>query len=1438
MNDPLGLFGDDKGGESSNNDPLGLFADEGVQQEEPGLFDFLTGSARKGFKQAPLANVLQQGAQGAPGALETGAMLITGAAGQAGAPVAAGLKALNDITQGREGQFGTDFGQAMENMTYNPRTEMGQEMGQAVGEAMNRYLVPIAPMMFAPAAGSMSRAATPKAPKPKKVKGGDASSAAAEFTKKGQALDVDLSEGPGLGKTLFADERGVVTPELPDANIQRAKRNLMDDTTGPPLHDMIELQKQADAMKAQEVLDARQKNMEIDVKRQQTLDFNAAERARQEAAPIPGLENTRQEAAYADVIQKVDTHPLVKAAEERLTKAEELLIKASERAEPAQIKRIERDIKHLQESVEHVRANVEDGLLRNKKTITSSGKFSRQRGAINPGVFKEGFEKIKALAGDTHLRASNKGGVLYIEALKDGKVIGETQFNPKYDMSREKGHPKYLEQDLMSDWTFVKPDERGGSLAREMYNFAAELGNDIRASDIQTESGKAMWDKFERHGKAYEGEWLRDPEIKTRKASSAETSLKSLLSADAKTHIGGIGGGPAPIGPGRRQGGWILLEGKKKNAMNKLADKIGIDKHLGELAPSQWTPEQAVEFAKGAKDVDQNFVQNALNMFTKGGLYQTLKTHNPVVRYVTENFLKADQLARADIRDMVHAKLAPAMRALDKKEQANIWAMLNLADIQQKPLDLELLARHGFNEKQLKLVEEHRAVMDYAFEQINKARDAAGKPPIDKRTAYAAMRSTGDYRRLVYDVKGGDVIGVLGSNFRHKVNSLKKDMEGKGFFVGEERYFGGVPRERGSANQAFMQAIEFLADNDPRVQGFIDVLDEIRTQETYNFLNAKTHTQKKKGVDGMEGRKSWQNAEDNALDGLQAQLNYAETAIKWGHLSDAAANVKKVLDNPEVNMPKAKQWSEDYMYNALGFNPSRFGRAAEEAVARLFQDTGVGYSVARKGMAMARKTANTVLLGLNPAFWSTQVVQPMAAMPGMKAYLIAKGLDAGFDFGTGWSYLAEGSITASKERAHVPLNAFEKKAKSYAEKHHVYGSDLVEHSNRARKGIGTTLDGVGNMVTGAVESASRRVMFYGFAHLLKENGMKIENGLFETAQNLTDMALNNYSAVERPQLYNKLGPVGDLAVNLQSFKHNELSRIAMFARQIKEEKSARPILAQLTAGVAVAGITGTLGFAEADQLYKYITKLMGKPDSLTAMVIRMSEDTAEKAGVPSAKHVLSHGGFSMMGLDMSKRLGLSDIIPNTMTDAIFPGGSKLAEIGAAGYEAVKNPTEMNAKRFAREAAPGVATGAIDRAWFSKDTPEGELSVRPRDLKGQAYRNESDKTWRSLGFMGMNESIQRQKVFEVENEARAYTELRMKPLNKMRDEIFSKGKVSSDTVQKYIALRGNVNTLEGDLLRYFREQNMSAKDMAMMKATATTSVANIEKAKDYFEMFKE
>lgn len=1020
-----------------------------------------------------------------------------------------------------------------------------------------------------------------------------------------------------------------------------------------------------------------------------------------------------------------------------------------------------------------------------------------QRGGINLEAFTPRFKQTKVLDNGVELRAQGHSGeMLSIQAYKDGQRVAGAMFEPK-DIG-------VLPEQNDAQATMVGSKLKG--TAPELYKFAAELGNDIVPSDVRTEGGKALWEKMKRDGI--------------------------------------VKGTKKPFIPKSQRGALWMGSGNDGKAAEQYSKIPGIKSKLAAIIPDlEKTTEQVIEEARTSKDVEQNVLQRGANWLTKGALYQAQKTGNPLVRHTAHTWLNADRSARGKVQEYIHDGLAPAYRKLSKPEAIEVGTLLNLADLQHnKEITPEFLQGLGFSKKQVDAVSIHQAVMDEAFNAINTARLAAGKSEIDRRTAYASMRATGDYKRLVYslDEDGNkEVVGVVGSNFRAKTNSLAKDLEAKGYIIGEEQQL--ARKSFGSSQNQISQLMEHLADTNPATKDFLNVISEIEQNRAYDFINQKKHTKGKKGIFGMEGRKDWVSDYQNAKDLMTSQLLYAENAFRWAELSKAMQETKKVLSS-DLNQPNAKQWIESYTDNALGLNPTKWGQDFQKAFDSMLYSTGVGPSGFKDAAATTRQAVNTLLLSMNIPFWITQMYQPLATLPGMSSWLASKGMDSGV---MGFDYFTKGTMSGVKHlMKSEKLTDLEKQAFEYAKQKAVYTADLIDTSTRSRKDAGYYFDKVGSFVSAPLEAGTRLTTFMTYVHMLNDSGITAKDGLYEAAHNLTDMAVVNYSKQERPQAFNALGTVGELGANLQSYKFNELSKLAMFARAAKEDKNLMPVVSQLIMYVIAAGVLGVPGFSELDALYKQLTKSVGKePKSLTEDVIRVSEQMSAKVNqdIPHDKkispYILSHGTFSQVGVDMSKRLGMGDLVPNTFMDAAFPGASRLISIVDAGVQVVRDPSEFNVKLMGRELLPNGMTGPIDRAWFSKETGEGEFGVNKNDpSKTGPVRTNEDKFWKTLGGTGINESVNRQKLWEVEESSRAYRDLRQSAMKKMIKASHTKDDIT-EHIQAYLDAQGDPKSLETELSSKLQQGSISAITAAKIKASAAKTMPQVFRTQKLINVYE-
>lgn len=996
----------------------------------------------------------------------------------------------------------------------------------------------------------------------------------------------------------------------------------------------------------------------------------------------------------------------------------------------------------------------------------------KQGGMINPKVFTEGFQKAKELANGLKLKAFSDGTNLIIKAMRGNQEVGGVMFN--------KTSPTATPMHTDIQAPMVRSNERG--VATEMYKFASELGNDIVPTKFHTPAGAEMWKGFERKG----------------------------LSR----------GGYIPKG----QKGAVLFPFGKDKERNVMKGIPGIKDKIGDLLPDQRDNATFLKEEANTPDVDQNWLQRASNQLTKGSLYQAMKTQNPLIKRVGDRVRDANNTARGIIADVIHTKLAPAAQALSKAERTDLMMAMQLAESKGVPLSADTLRARGFSEKQIKFFNEHTDAMKIALEKLNEATKAGGEGPVTARVAYLASRANGDFRRLIYkEVDGEKVpVAILGADTRGKLNRdvERLQKEHPEWVVGEERYYGGSASKANKA-AGLREAMEFLAQNNPEVKALADHINDLMTKDAYEYMNAKSHTMAKKGIEGMTGRKMFEDAETNAREAMQAQVDYFEKVVTWAELSKAVEDLKPLLhDDNGLNMPKAKEWSKDYIQTALGYNPSKIGRAIDQVFGAIGETTGVGSSVGGRIVKNAKRLTNGLLLGFgNIGFLAANMIQPMKSMPEMASFLAARGLEKKFDAGTGFRYLAQGVRWQLKELNGEPLPKYIKDAYSYAEQKHVYSSDLFDTSNSVSRDFGHYWDKGTQIGAGWIEKQTRQAAYLSYVELLHENGLTKADGLYEAAHNLTDLQMNNYNTAEAPKVYSHAGGVGKTAYNLMSYKHNELSRLAMLAREFGRTKDARPLAANILSSIAFAGIIGTIGYTEADWFVRQVSKAMGKPTSLT-------KELLDNPNIPDK---VKFGGAANLGVDMSARMGTGAILPKPGIDAFMPGAGKLVTAGQAMFDAVTSPSEYNAKNAIREMAPNSVSGLLDRMWFSgKDAKGNELAMNRNKVSASATRNEADKMYKTLGMTGINEAKQKAGNYEDQYVNKAYQDIRKSVVEKAAKEYFVSGKFPNDFAKKYILAQGDPNSIERELTQIVMEQNIDPKTAAILKNSMSNSVTSMHR----------
>lgn len=1319
------------------------------------------------------------------GVAETGLSLLTGGAAMAAAPIVAGLSQLGGSPEGKVG-----VEQAMERMTFEPRTEQGKEITGRVGEAISRYIVPGA----VAAQGLNLQAAGPI----------------------GQVFDLGAKLVGAGGKSLAArlTRAGKVAPKevvkaAPEAvkPVDAAIAELSGKTETPtaPASDIAFWKERAAQME------------------KQAQEAQAAEGQRPiivgpEGVEMPGMRSAEEAMAAFDRQVRRAEREVPKEGTETLQVDRQGQVFRPERAEDAATTELARKMQALQEAdrlrEEQASAMAERAGKQTQEEMFGAPEFfdlehagemparevppplTEQRGLFEPYTnMHRPYTEMFAKEGETVRPFSFNE---FKEILNKLNEEPGTAFKMPEDLKKAYedylAHPEHGQRDLFGaeQVTEVPSHKTFGEFSPQQ---KGALTRKVKGAETISD---AMLERMKRE------RLFGDQQL--RAGFTAEDMSLSTLK-----HLFGGGKGPLENIPG-------------------VGDRL---KDIGYARIE--TPELAIKLATETPDVTQNAVQKGINFLTKGGIYLKAKLKNPVVHFTVDRFLKAEGVAKAEISQKLHGDYLNALRELSTEEYNTAFKLLNAADLNQRPLTPEFLQKHGFSEKLQNFIQVHQDMMTDALSKINAAREAAGKKPISARVAYSAMNMTGDFRKVAYKIVDGEkqVVGVIGSDTKTAGKKSLAALEKAMLEKDPTLEFGPLQdmtktskSTKGTPHEAFLDVLDTLGEDNPHIKEFLDVLKEVAKDDPNNYMGMQKHTMQKKGIWGMEGRKPWLTAEENAKAFFENQVKYMEGAYNWGELSQAARDVNEVLRNEQVieKQPNAIGLSEQYMQNALGLNPSRVGKAVTDLTNSLFGAFGIGPSIPKTAMEYTRLAANTSLLSLNPIFLGIQLLQMPQVLPGITALLRGRGVaPKSTMFTLGFDHATKATITLGKYVMGKELTALERQALNYAEKNHIYATDLVEHTTQTQKGGAYYASKITQTPAAKIEAGTRAQVFMTMVHMMDEAGLKPKDGLFEQAQRFTDMAMNHYGALEKPKMYNALGPIGSMAYNLRSYGHNEISRWSLYAREIANSGNPAPLLTQMATTIAFAGVMGLPFFSQWEAIYDFITKKLGKPRSLALDVMSASEAVGKELG--TGAYALSNGLPTLMGVDLSKRTGLGDVLPSSASEAAFAGGSKLGQMAKAGYQFATKPSEETAKALAINVAPPAMQGPMDVAWYQK----GDIaySKDPEKLRPVAKRTDRDVLLKKIGLTGINESVQKQKVYQQRELDTAYQEYRSSAMNTIAQDLFRNRKPDQKTLDKYFVTgQGDPATFETDLTRMATELNMSPQEYLLIRQAASTRIPQL------------
>lgn len=802
------------------------------------------------------------------------------------------------------------------------------------------------------------------------------------------------------------------------------------------------------------------------------------------------------------------------------------------------------------------------------------------------------------------------------------------------------------------------------------------------------------------------------------------------------------------------------VEVAQYGSVKQVASKIpGLSDPISDFKFYDKPTEEIIKMAQESPDISNTNVEKFGQQMQAGGLFESLKTRNPVIKYtyerITRAFQEAANLTKKNLTDP-ETGLKRYMRDLTPDQKGEIHSVMMLNE-GQKILSSHELAERGFNEKQIAYYNKYRELSDQFFKDINTRRVAMGMEPMDQRVAHVAGRFMGDFSMMVtaevpHPTTGNmqtKVVGRISGTTKWELIRAAEYMQRQHpeWQFGKQEYNSiGKGKQAADRFGGLMEALNFISKTDSDAAALMNSYRDYIQSDAVNYLNATRHAKAKVveagGVKGSEGNKPWLDVVKNAEEGMKAQLSYFEQGYQWMAMEKAVGDLKPVFGDEGIAKatPHALEYATKYVDHAMGRNQGRLSDAANTVASMIGEYTGLGHSNILKANNTVKHLMMQKFMGLlNIPFTVTQLMQPLQVHPAMTVLLKNRGLE--FSAAHAQVKATDTYLKAMlNEHTSDKLSPFEQQAMKYADEMGVFDVKMADHTkdiNVSKLGEGYST--LADLNITAPEHLTRGMSFLFYAHALKDAGVPAKD-IFGAAENMTNMTMVNYHPIERPMGYAKLGWIGDIASTLTRYKHNQLSQVAFYAREgIRGEqgviKSSAPLAAFLGTSLAFGGIMGFFGYQEADAAYQaFMEHVMKKPDSLINQMF--------KHNVPE---VITHGLFSTLGMDMTSRFSNANILPDSVGQAMMPYGSAVLDMTQSTGRFVLDPTnEFKQKQLIKSWAPQSAQGLLENHFFTNKTADGKnLYINSTDGpnlgKGRVERTEGDMNLRAWGFRDIRES---------------------------------------------------------------------------------------------------
>lgn len=872
---------------------------------------------------------------------------------------------------------------------------------------------------------------------------------------------------------------------------------------------------------------------------------------------------------------------------------------------------------------------------------------------------------------------------------------------------------------------------------------------------------------------------------------------------------------------------WSQTVNEKPRA--QIGKVAGLREGIKEYLPyeaQEITPEELKNQFTTAKDIGDSLAQKIAQNVIQGGLQMTNLTRHPLIKYVTESVDRAARNSRAYVRDRLIGPngLRTKMQAMSPDELTGIRMLMELNEGKKVFTENEL--RHqGYSQKQIDYYKQGREETQAAFARNNNARVAAGLKPITERIAHIAGLFMGDFRRVITD-KDGKVVAVIAHNYRPAVETItKRFMETHPDAANLEA--GPIKLRKlkesiGASDNRFdgyTEILNMFADSDSHMQAVADAYQHYLTSDAQRAMADRAKFKQKEGVIGAEGRKAWQTAQQNAVDGARAQLHYLESLNKWAEMQEAIGKTKGFLADPEItkNSPNAVALAQDYLDSVQGRNRGAVQMLSNAILNGVAEQFGVGPSILKNMNNLTKSILLAKFVGIFKLSHSAvTMLQPFQALPTLNARIRARGADLG---ATSLSSVGKALSSSFGIFAGQPKTAFDSAAHAYMLANGTADVGMSAHLQNVTKGSARS-EGIRHIAELNVrlpEQGARTFTFMYYAHMLKDlAGGDMSNAeIFGTAHNLMRDAMVDYAPHERSLMFGKMGILGDIASTLTRFKYNQIGQHMVGWQDMVKGGHAAPLATTIIASVMVGGVRGVFAYEAANQVVDKLSTGLAKlgvikqPTSLNELILKglhgMNTHLAD---------AINFGLPSMIGrVNMTGSLTNADSIPVDPMGALFPTANEFSNLANASGTFLAHPNKNTLEKAVMQWAPNSMKGMLEDAFF---THHGNYQ-NPNTGKLEARRGTTEEIQRAASFRPLQEGKEGLIANVEKNKEEQLNSVKKSVVDHAFSDFLS-GKMTPQLMhsyaQRYVELGADVNDFVKDYTEFVgMDQNRTRLERA-------------------------